>query len=400
MLVQIDEKNNCCSVLVEMEIKRYLNLVEHAYRKKGGLKEQRPPLKTASAKNIRFRMVDDIKKGTVLPPVVIGVVTEDSIDDISSLNLFSSSEDLALYLDKIESDVISIIDGMQRTTAILDAFKDSTEVGNKKVRVEFWFSNSVSPLIYIMLILNTGQIPWDITRQLDTIYSSLISDIKKEVSSIEIYTKDEPSRRSAAGQFQSSHIIELYMIFSSRELDVDVKSNLQTDFARVNMLETSENSMFQTYFNKSLGWLVKFDKVFSKATGSFVEQYITEQGFDSDISWKVKCGQDIFKSAPARAGFIAAIANHLLDEPGFDICWSDVEKKFPALERQISDLLIRLESYDETQVTTFLSLDVLAERLSVKSGKVGAYERKVYFDAFSSMIRNSERISNMTPCWK
>ncbi len=71
----------------------------------------------------------------------------------------------------------SIIDGMQRTTALQEA-KDSFGENQLNIRVEFWIADKLNSLIYRMLVLNTGQVPWEMARQLETIYSQLLKSIK------------------------------------------------------------------------------------------------------------------------------------------------------------------------------------------------------------------------------
>ncbi|MFQ2298497.1 hypothetical protein ACK32U_01905 [Aeromonas dhakensis] len=396
VLVQIDNNRGCCSVVYETTISDYLRLVEHAYANKGGLKQQRPPLKTATAKDIRHRMVDDICNGAILPPVVIGVISE---KDIASLiNAFPDRMHVTDFIAKIQIDNITIIDGMQRTTAILDAFKKKPEIENNIVRVELWIAKSVSPLIYRMLILNTGQIPWDITRQLDTVYASLLSEVGKSLPEISVLTKDLNMRRSGAGQYQSSHIIELYMIFSSREVDVDIKQHLQSEFSRLNIIESSSHNEFLSYFTSALNIMVRFDVAWSKATSNDVREYIQDEG-QSIANWKITSGQDIFKSSPARAGFIAAIATSILDISGFDVPWDEVPERLQKVNTDMDKFLKKINGFSTDELISFLCLDILNERLDKKSGKVGEYERGLYFRAFTQLLEHSHRLSNMKPCW-
>lgn len=393
--IQHDTNIKCCSVLTEMKVIDYLSVVEHSYKNKGGLKQQRPPLKTASARDIRNRMVADITKGAVLPPVVLGIVDKEN----SYVDYINEREGLVKFLLENQApDNVTIIDGMQRTTAIMEAVEKDNEVLNMSIRVEIWFASSVSPLIYRMLILNTGQIPWDITRQLDTIYSPLINEIKSKLPEIDIYTKDDSARRSGAAQYQSSHIIELYMIFSSREVNIEVKETMKNDFARLNIIESAERYEFLEYFIESLSYIAKFDRIFSRATTPLIEAYLEKINL-SNSSWKIKNGQDIFKSAPARAGFISSIASFIFDDAGFDIEWSSVPEKISQMKNDLNHIIDKLETMPDESVVEFISLETLNEKLGVKVGKVGEYERELYNKSFSSMRSNANRLMSMKPCW-
>lgn len=55
-----DQRVNCTSVMTAMPVSEYLQLVEAAYKKRGGLAHQRDALKTTTARRIRSRMVEDI----------------------------------------------------------------------------------------------------------------------------------------------------------------------------------------------------------------------------------------------------------------------------------------------------------------------------------------------------
>jgi hypothetical protein len=68
-----DDRTDCYSVQTTMLIRDYLNLVEGAHSVRGGLSGQRDTPKTTTAKRIRTRMVADIRKGAVLPPVVLAL---------------------------------------------------------------------------------------------------------------------------------------------------------------------------------------------------------------------------------------------------------------------------------------------------------------------------------------
>jgi hypothetical protein len=161
-----DERVNCYSVMTTMKIGDYLDIVEKAYQNRGGIPGQREPLKTSTAKRIRETMISDLKAGTILPPIVLGTVIDIDGIDTSDIEYFHK------IIDETPSDEISIIDGMQRTTA-LSSLKDDVNVLEREMRVEYWLAENTNGLIYRMLILNTGQVPWSLRRQVEVIYSSI-----------------------------------------------------------------------------------------------------------------------------------------------------------------------------------------------------------------------------------
>ena len=164
-----DERIQCYSIMISMNTTEYLNIIEEAYENNGGIEGQRIPLKNRSAQRIRETMREDIKAGTVLPPIVIGCTMEkiDIIDNIYNDGMLLENDEI--ILDILKTNEISIIDGMQRTTALKEiADKDSSF--KSKLRIELWVTNKANNLIYRMLVLNTGQISWTLKKQLEVLF--------------------------------------------------------------------------------------------------------------------------------------------------------------------------------------------------------------------------------------
>ncbi|HGF7155660.1 TPA: hypothetical protein AB5C39_003831, partial [Vibrio mimicus] len=175
-----DDSNSTTSILLNLELSEYLRIVDKAYEQQGGIDGQRAPLKTQTAKRIRQQMISDFSSGGILPPVVIGVETKEQIDP-ESLTKDLLIKFLEASMDSGD-DLISIIDGMQRTTAMREANLNlDGGLDSKPVRVEFWFSESTHQHLYRMLVLNTGQVPWSLRRHLEVVFNSLKKDIIKEI---------------------------------------------------------------------------------------------------------------------------------------------------------------------------------------------------------------------------
>ena len=168
-----DSRTECWSVQTTMSIKKYLEMVTAAHKARGSLSGQRDVLKTTTAKRIRERMISDIAQGAVLPPVVIGIVVSDA--------MFKKFPQIKAKISSLVTDrsQLSIIDGMQRTEALIQAAEKSKDVFNRDIRVEFWLTRTVRAMIYRMLVLNTGQVPWTMSRQLTVVFAPLLEEIKK-----------------------------------------------------------------------------------------------------------------------------------------------------------------------------------------------------------------------------
>ncbi|WFP50301.1 hypothetical protein PL263_19690 [Methylomonas sp. EFPC3] len=382
-----DRRTNCLSCIYTTTVNEYLTLVESVYSDRGGLAGQRAPLKTKTGIRIRNRMVNDIKVGAILPPMVIGAVLTES--QFSTAKNIQSDEDMSDFINKVNKDDLSIIDGMQRTTAILEANKDG-QISSHPIRIEIWLSSHIDELIYRMLVLNTGQVPWDMKRQLETIYKPILTEIEKEVPNINILFIDEKERRNRtdAGQYLSERLIEYFLAFSSRKTDVDIKERVAEDFARMDATEATASKSFLPRFISSLKNMAKLDEAFTKLTSSA-----------NSIGERFESGRDIFASAPAGIGFIAAASVYIFGPPGFSYDDNDADNKTNTLSTNIENLVNVLNQKNLAELDSFLELSFLNEKLSRRSGKIGEFERDFFFKAFSTLFSYADRLTSMEPCW-
>lgn len=372
--------------MTDICVRDYIELVREAYLNRGGIEGQRDTLKTTTAKRIRDRMISDIRHGAILPPVVIGAVIEN--ERFQSFPLTSESGLKDLIPDGAVQS-LAIIDGMQRTTAIIEALDGHEAILDRTLRVEFWLTKSVRAMVYRMLVLNTGQVPWSLSRQLAVVYAPLIEEIRENVPELDrVFGPDKPGRRVGPAQYASDSLVELYLAFSLRKTTVDTKEALSEEFSRLDFVENLSRRDFQAQFYTCLSVMVGLDKAFSR--------------FDPNVGSNERYvrGKNVFDSQPARIGFVTAIAQHALGRPGMDRAEDQAAERVAKIARQAGELANRLSGCSPSEVADFLSLGVLRERLDVRSGQVGRFERSVFFEAFKVLIEEGFDVTNMEPCWR
>lgn len=380
-----DERTDCFSVMQTATVREYLDLVTAAHAARGRMSGQRETLKTTSAKRIRDRMVSDIRHGAVLPPVVLGVIVSE--EKFSRLQEDLKSRSLEEILSGDEFENISIIDGMQRTAALSEASQIEPDVLNREMRVEFWVSSKIQNLIYRMLVLNTGQVPWTLSRQLSVVYAPLLRDINNAVDGIgRVFTPDEPGRRVQAGEFSADSLVELYISFSLRKTGVDTREALSDEFSKLDFVENLSHDEFQIQFYQALGVLTRMDRSFSR--------------FDSGAKTKLSKGRNVFDSQPARIGLVVSIAQYVIGRPGMERAETDKKNRMAKIVAGSDEFCARLDSMSIKDLGVFLKLDVLSETLDKRVGQVGRFERGVYFDAFSVLIQEDFSVPSMEPCWR
>lgn len=381
----LDERTKCWSVQTNMNIRDYVDLVDAAHTSRGALSGQRSVLTTTTAKRIRERMVADLIMGAVLPPVVLGIAMEKKA--FSRMPLLEARSISEVADDEALAN-LSIIDGMQRTAAMKEALAAEPKVGLRPTRVEFWITDGVRAMIYRMLVLNTGQVPWTMSRQLTVVYGPLLDEIITNVPELEkVSSPDKPGRRVGAAQYSTSDIVELYIAFSLRKTTVDAKEAVSDEFSRLDFVDNLSDQAFQSQFYSALSVMARIDKAFSRsdsptATGRFAR------------------GRDIFGGQPARIGFIVALGIEVLGRPG---AGRDQEVRAQRTDhvRSRTDAFIRkLNRMDDARLAQFLKLDVLREVLDKRVGQVGRYERSVFSDAFKVLVEEQFSVSDMEQCWR
>lgn len=382
-----DERIKCDSTLISLGVRDYLDLVEVSYQDKGGIDFQRPALKSKTAKTIRRRLVEDLSEGAVVPPVVLGVLC--SSEDQERIASAGSRADVLAILKELPSEDISIIDGMQRTTALREASEINERILGGEVRVEIWSTQRVGSLIYRMLILNTGQVPWEIARQLETVYSQLVRVVRQDApSGVEIFSKDEEKRRRSPGKYQASTIVRLFLAFSSRRAEFDLKDRVAEDFARLDAIEVTSHEEFVDYFKRAFCLLVELDFAFGKHERTLEGSNI-----------RIPSGKDLFSNEPALTGFFVATAIQLFDAPGFKIDWASTEQKMTEAERSLNAFTAKLSEMQEQKLDSFMELETLNDRLNQRSGQVGRFEKDLFVRAFTTLLNRGDELQDMTPCW-
>lgn len=378
-----DLRVNGYSISTVVTMAEYLEwFVEYGIPNK--LEDQRPVLKTRSANMIRKRLVDDIQKGAVIPPIVLGF-TNDEIN-------------VGLNLDNIESILnehisrATVIDGMQRSEALRQACEENAEIGNNQLRLEIWITPNAISLIYRMLVLNTGQTPWDVKRQMEVVYKPLVEECEHEVEGIVINRKNDNARRRNGGEYTANSIVELFLAFSSKKEIINTADKLADDFTRLDVTKMTSSPERSNIFYKCMDMLYNFDKAVSKYGGG------NEEKIEGD---KICLGRDLFTQMPAKIGFIVALAQSILGRAGTD---RTIEKQDENLNKVSNDfyaLCDKINGMDNNELGEFLAFGILNDVLKgLSNKKIGDEQRRFFTVGFDALVKSGFNADNMELVWR
>lgn len=390
-----DNRSECYSIMGLTNIEEYINYVKSVYENRGGISGQRDALKSSSAIKIRKRMIKDIGRGTVLPPIVIGLLLPneafDKISEVVEIGNTLSAEFVSSLVGNVSVENISLIDGMQRTSAIIESLTVDNSIAENKIRIEFWAVRNINNLIYRMLILNTGQVPWNVRRQLEVLFSPIKETIRTRIPSATIYSIDDERRRSASSQFQGNDIIEMFLAFGSRKEKIELKERIAEEFTRLDFIETSDKNNLMDYFIRCFDMLNNLDAELGKIKD--------ESEYDGKKP-KFFNGYDLFSSQPARIGFMVALATKILGRPGTDKDANLQDASLIKIESNFKALIGKINSIEDKELPEFLSFNVLNEIIDKPSSKVGDFERTFFKEAFTALIEQNFQIDNFESCWR
>ena len=381
-----DKKLKCMSAITKMSVGEYLKIVGKAYQNRGGISGQREALKQKTAISIRNRMIEDIKDGTILPPIVIGLVVNE--EKYQKLKKGEIAYGQLVSDEPVEQ--LSIIDGMQRTTALMKAVSEKEEVNQDEIRVEYWISDNSNSLLYRMLILDTGRVPWNVRRQIEVIFSGIIKEIKEKVVNIEVFEIGDSSIRSKGGQYQADGLIELFLAFGARTWKVNTKEKLTDEFTRHDFLQSSGETDLVHLFCDVLTCMAKMDILLD----------CKYKKKDDNSTEKFRSGKELFARQPARIGFVAAAGEKIMGRPGDERDKEKIEGYKMKFINAIENVVSSIEQKGEEELVGYMDFATLNQMMERRTAKVGDFERELFYEAFKVIVEENGQLSNLGICWR
>ncbi len=208
-------------------------------------------------------------------------------------------------------------------------------------------------------------------------------------------SRDKAERRYKGGEFSADSLVEAYLAFGIRRTEIDSQETLAAEFSRLDIAEAIASKKYDRFFYPIVQILVDVDRAFSRSEGM-------ESDDLQDVSnAKFIIGRNIFDSQPARIGFVVACALYVLGRLGMDKDESESDVALKQLQGDASALVERLNKMSPEDLTSFLALDVLGEKIGgQKRSAVGRHERAFFETAFKVLIETNFKVPSMEVCWR
>lgn len=378
-----DNRVNGLSISATTTVAEYLEWFNR-FGMDNKLDEQRPVMKTRSANMIRKRLVEDLKAGAVIPPIVMGIALDTELKEVTPEN--------AIQIINEHISEATVIDGMQRTEVLKEAFEGNHMISSNSLRIDIWITRDAISLIYRMLVLNTGQTPWDVKRQLEVIHKPLIDECRNRIQGIVINVKNDNKRRTKAGVYQASSIVELFLAFSSRKELVNTSDKLADDFTRLDVTEMASIPENAHIFYECIKMLYQFDVALSRYAGNQDDKVDGDKFYD---------GMDIFTNMPAKIGFIVALAQLIMGRAGTEKSKDVKEAALVKISSKFTKILEKINGLTDDALVDFISIPVLNEAVrSLSIKKIGNEQRKFFLAGFEAMFKCEDDFQDMNVVWR
>ena len=331
---------------------------------------QRKRVKTS--KTIYSLLKNDLKKGCVMPPLVLALVQKDvvNVDD-------SKGEELLNYITENSREVL-ILDGLQRTYTLIDADSEMKERSEKeynkflnyKLRLEIYVEINKFGILYRMLTLNTGQTPMSARHQLEMLYSNMLNT---EIEGIRLVTDKEGKADPDENEFIFKNAIEGFNSYMNRnELPIDRQELLDN----VKMLEhMADENVSEDLFKEFLECYIRVFSVLREVTDDHIvtdedlcEYEISESPFGRKIS-------KIFSTSQALTGFGAAVGK--MRDLGIINSLIDISEASSQLIQKNSGYIWMMELLSKF------------DKIKISSKKIGNAQR-MFFQYFFRELFNPE----------
>lgn len=355
---ELDKRINSYNLYAETTFGEYLEFANDIIKNNDFQRKR-----VNASKTIYSLLKSDLKKGCVIPPLVLAITDNNKIDVNKSEELSQSIENVI----KNTPQNVLILDGLQRTYTLIDAYNEILEEYNGtpekinefrefKVRLEIYVNINKFGVLYRMLTLNTGQTPMSARHQLEILYHDKLDT---NFDGIKLITEVQGTANPNKDEFIFKNVIEGFNSYMNRsELPVDRQDLLDN----VEMLENlSSENIKKDLFENFLALYTKFFKKLRDKNGDYVLTEEDRQNYEISNTPFGNNVSKVFSSSQAMTGFGAALGK-----------MKDLEviKDFYDVEESISKI-----SDDKSDIKWFLELLKRFDDIKTNSKKIGNAQR-------------------------
>ena len=362
-----DQRIQTSNYLIELDLKEYLEfakdiLSNNEYQRK----------RVRSSMSIYSQLKEDLKYGCIIPPIVLAIDSNDMPDGV--LDQSNIKELLKKSL---------ILDGLQRTYTIMDAYDELIQAGQDtssflkgSLRAEVYGGINRFGLLYRMLTLNTGQTPMTLRHQIEILYSNY--DVS--IPDITLIKEVEGKSPRKIGEYRFQDIIDGFVSYlQSSYLPMTRSTVLET----IKTLETisSENvdeDLFKIFVES-------YDSLLKKMDNLLPEDELTKMTDLLSDDENLMLNADSIKTFLFAENIFSFMSrSQVMTGFGSGLAILEQKNKIRSISN-INELVASLKPGGEISYDWFLEINKNLYIIKQNSSKIGNSQR-MYFSEFFRLL--------------
>ncbi len=322
------------------------------------------------SKLIKSLLKTDLKRGCVIPPLVLALTDSVVIDENAT------DEQILEYVNSNPQNLM-ILDGLQRTYTMIAAkeelekeniLKELSNFMSQKLRMEIYIGINKFGILYRMLTLNTGQTPMSTRHQIEILYKNLVGT---DIDGVKLVTETEGRSKPSVRELKFKDAVEGFNSYIYRdELPIDRQDLLDNVKMLENLSrESTQTDLFREFISSYVLLMERLENLVNLEELEFDGYGFRGDPFGRNI---VK----VFNTSQALTGFGAAVGRL----KNFN--------KLPSFE-ELNSLLDKIETGENEINEWFIELLLGLDKVKADSKKIGNGQRML-FQYFFRELFNSE----------
>jgi hypothetical protein len=365
-----DERINALNISAEISIKEYLLIAKNII--KNNIYQRR---KVKSSSTVYELLREDIKRGCVIPPIVLALSKSPANLNIKDLK---DNQTYSRELIQENKDNLIILDGLQRTHTIIDLEselidkKDESIIKNfynHKIRIEIYVGINKLGILYRMLTLNTGQTPMSLRHQIEILY---LDYLNIQIEGVNFLKETDDVTPEKVGEYKFKDIIEGFNSYLERnELPLD-RMDILENIKSLEKLskENQDVDIFKEYLITFHGFILKI--ITLSNNWNYIED---ENPYSLSGQPFGKNAFKIFARSQVMTGFGASLGK--LVDKGLIIDFNEA--------KSLTDKI----TIGDNVNNTFYNINKFLDKIRATSPKIGNAQR-MYFQYFFRELYNKE----------
>ncbi|MGF1842293.1 hypothetical protein L4C39_03735 [Vibrio clamense] len=340
------------------------------------------------------RLKDDLKQGALLPAITL------SVKHHKVSNIIEVLDNKEQVVEKLNATgEVDILDGLQRTYIINDLYKDGHKfLEGQEVLLEFWLEESMSKLIYRMIVLNAGQKAMSMRHQIELLFMSLKETISEKISDIDIFIERDGQRRTLSNKYSLSILASAYQAFLTKGTEVDKNNIVSDELMKNSVMDSSENEHTEQ-FNDFIDYFKIVKKIDEKLWDKYSELN------DPERLAALKAINEKERTVEEQSEFLklSAYKNaHLWlgnENVMLSLFCAIAQFKSTGKEDRVKQALLKLENNTSPDPIEIVTYEALKSGINPRKSNVGHATRKLLLNGFKEYFRD-EGDTNFAMCWE